>query len=408
MTRMAGFRRAIVLGLASLGLLTAQPLAARAGDGWWGDLDKGQSVRLSDVIASPEAFRGRVLTFTCVFHRREREFNPLRTRFNAERYDNVSVWPDGKALWLAADFEQDFPFLYVPRAHPQHDDLLHQETFTRLEVTGRIEAVLDGSPFIELTAFHATGHRLGKDVVEKMLRAETYALAGDAGAQSIAVDNVQAALDDTPDLAPLYAARIRARLADLLRALGRTNEADAVLKGERAASAVPAPAGAPGEAPPPVVHLPGTPAEEPGRAVDPPSAGEPFRPSLPGVPTDTSAPPVPPAARGEAPRGEALPGAPPARAPLLPAGTTPPPPPPPAPTGPFRPSLPGVPADTPAPPVKPEPRAETGPGVAPVPAVVPATAPAAVAAPEIVDPPLPAPAKNGAPPVRKPRLAGVK
>src|SRR5262245_54865912 len=83
------------------------PSAARADSGWWGDLDKGQSVRLADVLAAPEAHRGRVLTFTCVFHQREKEFNPLRTRFNAERYDNVSVWPDGKALWLATDFEQD-------------------------------------------------------------------------------------------------------------------------------------------------------------------------------------------------------------------------------------------------------------------------------------------------------------
>src|SRR5687767_1515721 len=90
--------RLSVLGaVLAVGTLPVAP--ARADGGWWSDLEKGQGVRLTDVLESPDRHRGRALTFTCVFHQQEREFNPLRTRFNAERYDNISVWPDGAVLW---------------------------------------------------------------------------------------------------------------------------------------------------------------------------------------------------------------------------------------------------------------------------------------------------------------------
>src|SRR5687768_4226038 len=88
-TRMGRFAQ-ILAGTLFVVAAFALPSPAQGGEGWWGDLDKGQSVRLGDVVEAPEGFRGRTITFTCVFHQREREFNPLRTRFNSERYENVS------------------------------------------------------------------------------------------------------------------------------------------------------------------------------------------------------------------------------------------------------------------------------------------------------------------------------
>lgn len=417
MTRMAGTSigsglRAWAWAGVAWAVLALPQGAARADQGWWGDLDKGQSVRLDDVLAAPEAHRGRTLTFTCVFNRLEKEFNPLRTRFNAERYDNVSVWPDGRALWLGADFERDFPFLYLPRAHAQHNDLLRQARYTRLEVTGRVEVVLDGYPFIEMTAFKVTGHRLGTDVVERMTRAETYWRSNDASAKAIAVDNARAALRDTPDLAPAYASRIRTRLAEWLRSLGREGEARELEGSDpNAAPRVP---GAPGEAPAappsaPAAELPGTPVEPdaapslPGRGAD-----------LPGAPVDEPLPPTPPLQpatprepRRGAPSGPPRMASPPNLGPVPPA--PPGPPAPPAPPEVFGPSLPGVPMDEPAPPVRPLPRAAPLPPVDPrVPSPLPPVSGAPVLPPEVVDPPLPPPAKGGTPPPRRPRLAGVK
>lgn len=216
-----------------LGLLVATPRPAQAEGGWWGDLDKGLGVRLADVVQSPERFRGRLLTFPCVFHRVEREFNPLRTRFHVERYDNVSVWPDGAPLWQREAFAQDFPFLYVARAHAQRDALVQQATYTRLEVTARIEAIVDGYPFLEVTAVRATGHKLGAQVMERMLAGEVFCSQDSQEAQELAVQRFRAALEVLPDLAPVYDLRIRERLAQALRRLGRDEEAGRLLEPRR-------------------------------------------------------------------------------------------------------------------------------------------------------------------------------
>jgi hypothetical protein len=302
--------------------------------------------------------------------------------------------------------------------------------FTRVEVTGRIEAVIDGSPFIEMTSFRATGHRLGKDVVDLMMRAETYSRSGELSAKEIAADNAQAALEDAPDLAPIYAVRIRARLAELLQASGRTADAERVLAGERLGPASPVVPGAPGEegtpAAFPAANLPGMPID----AGPTPALG-----NLPGTPVDEPAP-----GQGKPDQLGTFPGeydkqfrglCPPPGAPAPNAAPDQ------GPVAPFRPSLPGVPLDVPEPPQKPltkvpavPPPAQPGkapaslpppqvkaPPAFPSPTPPGAEAPAAPTtfpppapptAPEIVDPPLPPPAPGGKPPARRPRLAGVK
>ncbi len=248
-------RHRCLLGLLLLGAAALDPglRAARADQGWWGDLDKGQGVRLEDVLAAPERHRGRALTFPCVFHRAEREFNPLRTRFNAERYDNFSVWPDGSPIWVEEAFTADFPFVYVARSHPQRDALLRLEPFTRIELTARIETVLDGHPFLEVTSWRATGHRFGQRLWDLLRRAEAYAQPATPEGLPLAADILRRALDLQPDLAPVYDLRIRARLAEVLRQLGRGEEAEQVLAARGAASSAAgvAPEGAAGAGPVP-------------------------------------------------------------------------------------------------------------------------------------------------------------
>lgn len=433
-------RRGVLLALALLGaggvLGVADLPSAQADQGWWGDLDKGQSVRLGDILASPERFRGRTLTFTCVFHRPEREFNPLRTRFNAERYDNVSVWPDAAEVWAAKGYEQDFPFLYVARSHPQRDELLRLETFTRLEVTARIEAVLSNTPFLELTAWRATGHRLGKEVVEAMTRGETYARSADPDARAIAIDNFRRALDLLPDLAPVYAERIRQRLAKALVEAGRADEA----QGLSAAPLDAAPSGgAPGIPLGPTLpgqEVPAGPAGSPDGAL-PPTGALGAGGTLPGIPVDEGPPPrtplpapapLPVAPAGSAePWGPTLPGTPYDAPPAPAAAPLPAPARPPAPASAPAPAR--APSSVPAPaaprPAPSEVRTWPGTSVPPPPGTLPPApaagtpAPALPAAslpgtpveppaPVVVDPPLPPPAPGGAPPPRRPRLAGVK
>jgi hypothetical protein len=214
--------------------------------------------------------------------------------------------------------------------------------------------------------------------MDYMLRGEVYGRTAGADAQTLAAENFQGALDAAPDLAPVYVALVRERLAEALRNLGRNDEALRVLAGQSATAG--------GEEPDPT-------APNEAAAPTPPRGG-----SLPGEdvgePTTPGAPPAP----QPSPSGFPAP-----RPPL-------PPPSPPVPTyvpgESLRPSLPGVPTDdvpaAPRAPAPPQPRV-------PAPPAPPAPSSSSpVLAPVIVDPPLPSTPPGGRPPPRKPRLAGVK
>src|SRR5690349_8479432 len=93
-------------------VVTAIPLAT-ASAGWWDDLDKGEPVRLGDLTAKPDAWRGKVVTFPCIYHGFADVYQPYFTPFNAEKWLDVTVWPDGAPIWEMETFrDQDFPFLY--------------------------------------------------------------------------------------------------------------------------------------------------------------------------------------------------------------------------------------------------------------------------------------------------------
>jgi hypothetical protein len=108
---------ALALGLACL-CHGAAPSPVTAG--WWDDLDKGEPVPLSDLIAEPRRWEGKVVTFACVFHAPDNVFSPYFTSFHAEKFLNFNAWKDGAPLWEQRAFlDDDFPYLYLRRDHPQ-------------------------------------------------------------------------------------------------------------------------------------------------------------------------------------------------------------------------------------------------------------------------------------------------
>ena len=133
MARRRGLSIACLLLPALLVLLALPAPRAEAGDGWWGGLDEGEAVSLADVLRGPRDYRGKTLTFFCIFHRKESYFDPVRTPFNPERYDNFSVWPDGAALWQEKAYVNDMPFLYIRRNHTQRDAIMRLDPVTRIE-----------------------------------------------------------------------------------------------------------------------------------------------------------------------------------------------------------------------------------------------------------------------------------
>lgn len=403
----------LALGLLfALSTLLAPGAGAEAGDGWWSGLDEGEAVSLANVMRGPRDYRGRTLTFFCLFHRKESYFDPLRTPFNAKRYDNLSVWPDGAAVWeTKAYVEEDLPFLYIPRNHAQRDDLMRLERFTRIEVTGRIRDLLRGVPTIEIFSFRVTGHRVGKEVMKEIMRGHNYARMGTKNGYQLAAQSLKRSL--TPDLAPLYAIAVRKLLAQSLRKLGFPDEAAAYERGETYGTPdLPAPDAdrrGPGTGdlprPPtgPGSDMPGRPVwDTPGAAPAGAASRQGFGSPDGAAPSPLSGSPDGDDASGFVAPGDfpppALPGRDAARGPSG-AGT------------PRRPAsdLPGTPAvgltsesDLPGTPGQAPPAALPPPGASRQPGSSPAPTRAADRAPVRSGP------VSGIPPTRKPRLTGVR
>jgi hypothetical protein len=364
--------------LAFLGLAGAVAPPARAG-GWWDDLDKGDPVRLADLVADPHAKHEGAVTFPCVYRGLDKVFSPYFTSFTPEKHVNVSVWLDGSPIWEREAYTRDeFPFLYLRRDHPQRDEVLRLQPFTRIEVTGRVRDVYRARPWIEILAFRVTPATLGKDVVEYVKTGDGFASRGDA----THADAYYARALSEVSLEETYAMRIRKRRGDVLRAAGR--DADAALA-----------QGGP--------ILGGTPIPGPDAAAPPPEVEAP--PAAPGRDTfpDDPIPSVRTAPPGASPAGDSrptelttdLPGVPYGSPTPLPSSPSPPPP-----TAPR--------ATQPATPPAPAPARATAPGPgapAAAPPAPPAAAPAARGNPEKAAKPTEVPPP---PPPRVPRLSGVR
>lgn len=269
-------------------LLLAAP--SEAGEGWWGGLDEGEAVSLNSVLRQPEEFRGRTLTFYCVFFTADGTYKyyPPNTAFTEGNFLNFSVWPDGTPVWEKEAFVENFPFLYLRRTNAQREELVRIKRFTRLECTGRIRDIVRGRPAIEVFSFRETGHRLGKPIVDSVLWGMNYAKQGTREGYQSAARRFKEALQ--PDLPPVYAIIVRKLLADALRALGNDAEADLYERGETVGTP-PLPRADPGAAP----GMPLAPGEAfPTDFPEPPSPDDTLPGSaLPGSSGDMPAPPAP-------------------------------------------------------------------------------------------------------------------
>jgi hypothetical protein len=384
--------RALRLAVAAAVLVLASPLA-RAG--WWDDLDKGESVKLRDLVSQPEKWHKKVVTFACVYHGSDTVFQAVFTPFNPDQHLNFTAWYDGAPIWELKSFVDDeFPFLYLGRAHPQRDDLLRLAPYTRIEVTGRVVEVYRRRPFVEIQGFRVTPATVGRAVVEWMKDGDAFASSGDYIRASAYYQRVldEVTLDETTRL------RVRQRLGEALRAAGKDLDAAKADGGKiYGGTKLPTPAD-------PVTPTPAPPAT----AEAPPATPALPPPSEMGTAPATPVAPLPPerAAAPGAPRAleTDLPGTP-----IVPTGTetTPPAPRPPSasrvapPVAPTPAPAPAAPPPAPAasapPPCEPPPEAGKPPA-AEAPAVPAAPPPTAAAS---AKPPPP-------PPPRSPRLSGVK
>jgi len=279
---------------AALALSAAPPFVRPAAAGWWDDLDKGESVRLSDLVHEPRRWKDKVVTFACIHHGPDQVFQPYFTSFTPDKFLNFTAWLDGSPLWeLRSYTDDDFPFLYLRRDHPQRDALSTLLPFTRIEVTGRVKDVYRERPWIEVLGFRATPATLGRHVIDWVKDADAFTGSGDLAR---AETYYRRALAEVT-LAETYQLRIRKRLSDVLRAAGRDLDAAKVEGGAPIAGGTATPLPPAGQLTNPTTSMPTT-----GVPAAPPS---PVTTDLPGTEYGAPLPPAVPAPSGlgATPRG---------------------------------------------------------------------------------------------------------
>jgi hypothetical protein len=378
----------------------ATPSPAAAGDGWWGDLDKGQVVELRDIMAKPRSFRGKQLTFFCVVRGPDNVYFPQNRLLSRARYANFTVWPDGTALWDAAAYANaEFPTLYISRTHPDQATLMRVPRYTRIEVTGSVRALVGRRPCLEIASWRESGHRLGREVVDSMVRARAYVRGGDA---RLARSNFRQAM--AVDLPSNYRVLIEEEARQGLQSLGASLADDGPAVGTPGRVEPVDPGVDPFDQPlSPSGTLPASGVETPG-SVPPPDFDTPMQPMPSGVQPPAGIPG--PESPGSVPPPNfdtPMPATPTANPGAAPGSATP------LPGDPFLDShlgpIPGAPSETAGTP-------EGGPGVLPAPQPTPGQRPGRTRTPPTrpADRVAPAttPPTRGAPPKRRPRLVGVR
>ncbi len=155
---------------AMLAIVTLLAVPAAATDGWWGDLYEQKTVTLEQILANPQAFRGLDVSFVVQFHQLGQIDNPYYTRFEKEQYVNFSVWSDTAPLWDRKAFRQDFPYLFIDRIAGESQTILKARAYDRFLITGRVESIFRGKPWIEVVGLKALEKKLTEPTLIKMVK----------------------------------------------------------------------------------------------------------------------------------------------------------------------------------------------------------------------------------------------
>lgn len=152
-----------------LAAMIARPAAAN--NGWWDDVYEQKTVSLEQILKDPVAYRGLEVSFIVQFHRLGTIDNPYYTPFEKERYLNFSAWSDEAALWEKKVYKADFPYMFIDRMAKETAIIVKSRTYDRYLITGRVESIFRGKPWIEVVAFKKLEERMEEPVLIRMVKA---------------------------------------------------------------------------------------------------------------------------------------------------------------------------------------------------------------------------------------------
>ncbi len=153
----------------ALFLCLGSPLLATGG--WWDDLYEEKTVPLELILKNPTSFRGMDVSFVVQFHQLGNIDNPYFTPFEKENYINFSVWSDSAPLWSKKAYGADYPYMFIDRITKESHTILTARPYDRFLITGRVESIFRGKPWIEVVGMTRLEGKLDEPSLIRMVKA---------------------------------------------------------------------------------------------------------------------------------------------------------------------------------------------------------------------------------------------
>lgn len=151
--------------------LIALAAPAIAQDSWWNDAYEQKTVRLADILKTPRAYKGLDVSFVVQFNAVGSLDNPFYTKFEKDQYVNFSAWGDEARLWVKSEYKGDYPYLFIDRIKKDSQTILNAKSYDRFLVTGRVESIFRGKPWIEVKGLKPLEGKMTEPALIRMVKA---------------------------------------------------------------------------------------------------------------------------------------------------------------------------------------------------------------------------------------------
>jgi hypothetical protein len=172
------------------------------------------AVGLRSLSTDPSTWLGAQVRFEGQVHSLPEAWSGLLTRFGPGEFVALRLWADEQLLWEPDAFRTPAASVYVRRDSPAAAALADARVYQRFVLTGSVEQVLAGRPWIEVTE----ALRLPEEMTEGAIPHATRGIQlREAGDWTLAAEELQRALASVPP--PRASAELTRLRADCLAQL---------------------------------------------------------------------------------------------------------------------------------------------------------------------------------------------
>jgi tetratricopeptide (TPR) repeat protein len=172
---------------------------------------KVQPVTVERLLETPQSFQSALVRFRGTWIGVTDVFDQQRSHFHPERYVNFAVWPDRAALWQPEVRAKPLATLYLGKDRPGAHRPAEIKRYQAVEIEGRIAAIMDGQPWIEVTSVRPI-EGVGAFTASAITQVEQGIAFAAAGARDLADEHFAKALaGDLPASGRIGVGELRAR-----------------------------------------------------------------------------------------------------------------------------------------------------------------------------------------------------